>query len=88
MLGEQVSQPRTSQLRMVCPHCGKKAVIRSSRELSVQCRELYLQCQNYTCGHTWKSMISIVHTIVQSRTPNPEVHIPLENKLTAPSPSG
>lgn len=75
-------------MRIKCPHCGSKANIRSSRELSEISRELYYQCENVECGHTWRSLLSMIRTIVPSRTPNPKVFIPLENKVSAPAASG
>ena len=62
--------------RYSCPHCDSKAKCRTSRSLSVLTQELYLQCSNVYCGHTWKSMLSVVHTIVPSQMPNPTIFMP------------
>jgi len=64
-----------------CPHCGSKSRVAASRMMSPLSRESYHQCLNVECGHTWRSIMSAVMTIVPSRTPNPEVHIPLSEKV-------
>lgn len=79
--------------RYSCPHCKTRARCRTSRPLSPLTQELYLQCLNVECGHTWKSMMSAVHTLVPSQTPDPTVFLPkkalqtqhqmLDNKQTS-----
>lgn len=59
-----------------CPHCSSKATIRTSRDVTRTTRELYLQCENFRCGHTWKSILTVQHTIVPSATPDPRVYLP------------
>ena len=61
--------------RYTCPHCSARAKFRTSRKLSSTTTEIYFQCQNYECGHTWKSYLSAVHTIVPSQLPNPAVYL-------------
>lgn len=79
----------TSRMRIKCPHCSSSAVIRTSKEMSPISREVYFQCSNFKCGHTWKSILSAICTIVPSCIPNPEVYIPQSDKHTAvPAPSG
>lgn len=62
--------------RYSCPHCKTRARCRTSRPLSALTQELYLQCINVECGHTWKSLMSAVHTLVPSQTPDPTVFLP------------
>jgi hypothetical protein len=68
--------------RYTCPHCADRARCRTSRALSPLTQELYLQCLNVHCGHTWKSMMSAVHTLVPSQTPNPSVFLPKKTPQT------
>ncbi|MBI5917815.1 MAG: ogr/Delta-like zinc finger family protein [Nitrosomonadales bacterium] len=79
-------------MRCNCPHCAKKAVIRTSRPISELTREYSMQCTNIMCGHTWVAVLSAIRTIVPSATPNPSVHIPRSEKqqdsTPAPSPTG
>lgn len=64
-------------MRLKCPHCGGRAHIRTSRDLSEKTRELKIQCLNVDCAHSWVAILEAVRTIAPSMTPNPEVHIPL-----------
>ena len=77
--------------RVRCPHCDNLAQTRSSRPLSEITREIYFQCTNPECGHTWVALLSAIRTLVTSRTPNSKVHIPVSDKhtdLATPQPSG
>jgi len=68
--------------RVICPHCGKPATTRTSRLMSEISREISFQCTNdpEVCGFTWVALLSAIRTIVPSRTPNQNVHIPLSDK--------
>lgn len=77
-----------ARLQHLCPHCGTVAVCRSSREITPLTRELYVQCCNIDCGHTWRSVLSIVATIAPSQCPNPQVFVPRsERKMQEEAPS-
>lgn len=84
----------STRMRVSCPHCNSKATIRTSKEMSLISREVYFQCTNHECGHTWTSILSAIRTIVPSRQPNPNVYIPLSEKnhqpaaLATPPPNG
>lgn len=67
-------------MKMCCPHCQTAATIRTSRTLSPLSREIYYQCTNVFCGHTWRSLLSAVRTIVPSQTPNPSVFISVSER--------
>lgn len=64
-----------ARFQHICPHCGSVAVTRTTREMSPLTRELYIQCCNFECGHTWRALLAAVATIVPSRTPNPAIFI-------------
>lgn len=66
-------------MQHICPHCNSKATCRTSRAVSPLTRELYMQCHNVECGHTWKSHLAAVGTIVPSQIPNPQVFLPNRN---------
>ncbi len=55
-----------------CPHCGSVATIRTSRPVSRITQELYCQCSNVICGHTFVSLVEVVRTLSPSSTPDPE----------------
>lgn len=60
-------------MQLECPHCGSKARIRSSKQLSKLTRYAMCQCQNVACGHTFKALFEIVSTISPSAFPDPLV---------------
>ncbi|MFY9327826.1 MAG: ogr/Delta-like zinc finger family protein [Georgfuchsia sp.] len=62
-------------MRLKCPHCKAKAVIRTSREMSSLTVEHTIQCQNVECAHTWVAHTSAVRTIAPSMCPDPTVYI-------------
>lgn len=60
-------------MRIICPHCGYKALISSSNKLSNQVTDLYCQCKNTVeCGASFVSTLAFKHTI------NPPAHTALE----------
>lgn len=68
-------------MKMLCPHCNSKSKIRTSRTISSISRELYYQCNNIDCGHTWSALLSAIRTIVPSQCPNPKVYIPVSDQI-------
>ena len=72
-----------ARLQHICPHCGNVAICRSSREMSPLTRELYVQCCNVHCGHTWRALLSIIAIISPSQTPNPGVFVPRSTRKLA-----
>lgn len=45
-----------------CPYCRHRARIRNSLEVTELHRDIFLQCSNSDCGHTWKAQLSFVHS--------------------------
>lgn len=72
-----LSSSRYRRPRNRCPHCGETATIRTSKIISEITRELYMQCTNIECAHTWVNILSAVRTIAPSMCPNPKVYIPM-----------
>ncbi|MFT0735627.1 ogr/Delta-like zinc finger family protein [Ralstonia wenshanensis] len=60
-------------MKINCPHCDSVALIRTSRPVSRFTRELYCQCSNLSCGHTFVALTEVVRTLAPSNTPDPEV---------------
>lgn len=70
-----MTRDRRCALRLKCPHCKSKAIIRTSREMSLLTTEHTVQCTNVECAHTWVSHTSAVRTIAPSMCPDPAVYI-------------
>lgn len=70
-------------MRMDCPHCGSKSSIRTSRPVSRMTRELYCQCTNLDCGHTFVSLVEVVRTLSPSSIPDPDIARQLAGRSSA-----
>jgi len=84
---EQVARGDTHQTRRMClqcPHCGHDAIVRTSRRLSPLLREVYYQCSNVVCGHTFKANLEIIKTLSPSSMPNPAIAAQLSPHHTQP----
>ncbi|AXW32722.1 transcriptional regulator [Ralstonia solanacearum] len=60
-------------MKIDCPHCSNVAHIRSSRRVTRFTRELYCQCSNLVCSHTFVALTEVVRTLAPSNTPDAEV---------------
>ncbi len=60
-----------------CPHCGARAIVRSSEQITELYRELRLSCENFDCRHTYVASLSVIRTIHPSAMPNPRIQIPM-----------
>ncbi|VVE46688.1 ogr/Delta-like zinc finger family protein [Pandoraea terrigena] len=63
-------------MKLVCPHCARRLKIRTSRIMTRQTSQLYFQCENVECAFTCMALLSIVHTLAPSQSPDPTVFIP------------
>ncbi|MGA4279040.1 ogr/Delta-like zinc finger family protein [Ralstonia nicotianae] len=66
----------TPGMKIKCPHCHSRMHIRSSREMTLLSRELYVQCPNVECAYTCAAILSAVRTIAPSMKPNPKAFLP------------
>lgn len=62
-------------MRIKCPHCKGTARIRTSRVISDLTKDLYCQCENVMCGHTFVASVETVRTISPSATPDPLINL-------------
>ena len=75
-LGHNLPSPiRTDRLR--CPHCNTVGQRRTSREITPTHRDIYYQCANLFCGHSWKASETYDYGIAPSAIPNPRVTLPM-----------
>ena len=66
---------RSRNLR--CPHCHSLTDCRTSRPVTVTFRELYFQCTNPPCGHTFKASLSYDYGLSPSGIPDPDLDLPM-----------
>jgi hypothetical protein len=64
-------------MKLNCPHCALRLKTRTSRKVTRQTSQLYLQCENVECAFTCVALLSIVHTLAPSQSPDPAVFIPM-----------
>ncbi|MFS1526251.1 ogr/Delta-like zinc finger family protein [Microbulbifer sp. 2304DJ12-6] len=69
------------RIGLCCPHCGAKARARTSQQITPLYREIYFQCTDVECGHTYVAALSVLHSLSLSAKPNPEVNIPLSPRI-------
>lgn len=60
-----------------CPHCESPGFIRTSEEVTILHRDLWLQCSNVQCGHSWKASLAFVHTISMPVNPKEGLDLPV-----------
>lgn len=71
-------------IRLRCPHCEAPANIRSSRNVTSLVRDLYIQCSDLECGHSFKAQLAITHTLSPSAKPNSRVALPYAARTIPP----
>lgn len=59
-------------MRIYCPTCKSKAIIRTSEDISELLREVRCICSNTECGHTFVVNVSYARTISPSVLSFPE----------------
>ncbi len=59
-------------MRIYCPRCEAKAIIRTSKELSATMRQLYCTCNDPECGHTFVMDLTFSHTLSPSALDLPD----------------
>jgi len=64
-------------IKTLCPHCRSLSIARSSRELSVTMKEIYYQCMNPECSHSYVVTHEVTRTLSPSAMPDPSVSLPI-----------
>lgn len=53
-------------LKIECPECGSKAVIRKTNRKHRQIADIYCACADVECGHTFVMNLTFSHTLSPS----------------------
>ncbi|TNH44422.1 transcriptional regulator [Photorhabdus luminescens subsp. sonorensis] len=53
-------------LKIICPECGAKAVIRKTNRKHREIADLYCACSNVECGYTFVMNLTFSHTLSPS----------------------
>lgn len=70
---------------MKCPHCRANAWVRTSKELTPLLREIFYQCTDWECGHTWVATLEAIRTLSPSAKANPNITKILPRSQWVPS---
>lgn len=53
-------------MRVYCKVCGQRGRITKTNRLSDDVSDLYCQCTDVECGHSWVATLSFSHTLSPS----------------------
>lgn len=59
-----------NNVHVACPVCGARSQIYTSRPVTRSTRELYFRCSNEACDASFRSLLSHVNLIIDSRLPD------------------
>ncbi|WP_346351028.1 ogr/Delta-like zinc finger family protein [Oceanimonas sp. AH20CE76] len=68
-------------MRVYCRECGEKGRITNTNRMSPDYAELYCQCREATCGHTWVETLGYKHTLSPSAKTTAQISFHLSRAL-------
>lgn len=69
-------------MRIYCKECGVRGRITKTNHLSDAVADLYCQCTDAECGHTWVATLSFTHTLSPSARTTNQMALALVRGLT------
>ncbi|PXV53404.1 UNVERIFIED_ORG: Ogr/Delta-like zinc finger protein [Aeromonas veronii] len=69
-------------MRVYCKVCGQRGRITKTNRLSDDVSDLYCQCTDAECGHSWVATLSFAHTISPSAKITNRLVLSLMGSLT------
>ncbi|QCG49463.1 ogr/Delta-like zinc finger family protein [Aeromonas schubertii] len=69
-------------MRVMCPECGQRGRITKTNRMSNQVSDLYCQCADAECGHTWVSRLAFSHTLSPSAKASEQLVLQLARQLS------
>ncbi|OSP49242.1 transcriptional regulator [Aeromonas hydrophila] len=69
-------------MRVFCKECGQRGRITKTNRLSDEVSDLYCQCTDAECGHSWVATLSFSHTLSPSSRATSQIVLDLFNALT------
>jgi|GEM_PF-5768311 len=61
---------------IACPVCNATCRIYSINDVTLTVKDLWITCNNITCGHTARHQISLVYVICPSQIPHDHLDLP------------
>ena len=69
-------------MRIYCKVCGQRGRITKTNRLSDDVSDLYCQCTDAECGHSWVATLSFAHTLSPSAKTTNQLVLSLMGSLT------
>ncbi|MGL6427800.1 ogr/Delta-like zinc finger family protein [Aeromonas hydrophila] len=69
-------------MRVFCRECGELGRITKTHRLSRDTSDLYCQCTDAECGHSWVSQVSYSHPLSPSGRTTSQLALSLINSLS------
>lgn len=69
-------------MRVYCKECGLRGRITKTNQLSPAVADLYCQCTDAECGHSWVATLSFSHTLSPSSRTASQLVLSLVGSLT------
>ncbi|MDX7787017.1 Ogr/Delta-like zinc finger protein [Aeromonas caviae] len=69
-------------MRVYCKVCGQRGRITKTNRLSTDVSDLYCQCTDAECGHSWVATLSFTHTLSPSAKSTDQLVLKLASMLT------
>ncbi|MCS3769277.1 hypothetical protein HNP12_003390 [Aeromonas hydrophila] len=69
-------------MRVYCKVCGQRGRITKTNKLSSDVSDLYCQCTDAECGHSWVATLSFTHTLSPSARTTSQLVLGLLGSLT------
>lgn len=69
-------------MRVFCKECGQRGRITKTNRLSDEVSDLYCQCTDAECGHSWVATLSFTHTLSPSARTTNQLVLSLMGSLT------
>ena len=69
-------------MRVFCKECGQRGRITKTNRLSDEVSDLYCQCTDAECGHSWVATLSFAHTLSPSSKSTNQMVLTLVRGLT------
>lgn len=69
-------------MRVFCKECGQRGRITKTNRLSDEVSDLYCQCTDAECGHSWVATLSFAHTLSPSARTINQMALALVRGLT------
>ncbi|MGS3222077.1 ogr/Delta-like zinc finger family protein [Aeromonas sanarellii] len=69
-------------MRVFCKECGQRGRITKTNRLSDEVSDLYCQCTDAECGHSWVATLSFSHTLSPSSRTASQLVLSLVSSLS------